>query len=118
MNSKPVGEVIKEEIDRQGRNMKEVALSAGVPYTTLYALCTRKSLGANMKTLSKIAKELGVGNEIFYGQENSEMSTYTIWKNNWPIGEIQLFQWQAEMANKENRNLFFSQSQRTEEEME
>lgn len=59
-NHESIGERIGFLAERNHINLRQLALQAGVPYTTLHAIVRRKSNRIQRETLEKIAKALGV----------------------------------------------------------
>lgn len=45
----------------------------------------------------------------------TETMTYTIWKDNWPIGTINMYPWQAQQANRINTGVYFAPGKEKEE---
>ena len=45
----------------------------------------------------------------------TEIMTYTIWKDNWPIGTINMYPWQAQQANRMNTGVYFAPGKEKEE---
>lgn len=54
------GEIIGDLAKKQGINLRQLAIKAGIPYNTLYAIVKRKSSRVDTETQIKIAKALGV----------------------------------------------------------
>lgn len=65
-----IGEKIEREASIQGYNIRQLALTAGVKYSTLYAIIKRKSQRVDSNTLQKIADALNLTPEYFH--ENIE----------------------------------------------
>ena len=65
MPNMTIGEKIQREASIQGYNIRQLALNAGVNYTTLYAIIKRKSQRVNANTLKRIADVLNVTPEYF-----------------------------------------------------
>ncbi len=49
-------------------------------------------------------------------EDGTEIMTYIIFKNHWPIGEISLYPWQAAQANANNRDVYFAIKKEEDEE--
>lgn len=69
-----VGERIEEFAKRKNMSIRKLALSAGIPYTTLYSVVKRKSDRVDSEKLAKIANALGIDHTILiFGKTREKM---------------------------------------------
>lgn len=112
-----VGTRIKSVREAQGLTQEQLgALAGGIAGSTIRSYEAGR-LNPKIETLQRLADALGApisALKEFGDQQTPE--NYTIWKNNWPIGEISLFPWQAKQANKQNRGIYFAPKKEQEEE--
>lgn len=112
-----VGTRIKSVREAQGLTQEQLgALAGGIAGSTIRSYEAGR-LNPKIETLQRLADALGApisALKEFGNQQAPE--NYTIWKNNWPIGEISLFPWQAKQANKQNRGIYFAPKKEQEEE--
>lgn len=70
-----VGERIEEFAKRKNMSIRKLALSAGIPYTTLYSVVKRKSDRVDSEKLAKIANALGMEHTmLFFGKMREKMN--------------------------------------------
>ena len=70
-----VGERIEEFAKRKNMSIRKLALSAGIPYTTLYYIVNRKSDRVDSEKVAKIANALGIDHTIlFFGKMREKMN--------------------------------------------
>lgn len=62
------GEIIGNLSEQKGINLHQLAIKAGIPYNTLYAIVKRKSTRIEHETLERIAVALGVSVSDLLGQ--------------------------------------------------
>ena len=69
-----IGERIEEFAKRKNMSIRKLALSAGIPYTTLYSIVNRKSDRVDSEKVAKIANALGIDHTIlFFGKTREKM---------------------------------------------
>lgn len=103
-----IGEKIRIARISRAMTQDEVGLKmGGVAGSTVRSYEVGR-LNPKKETLRKIASAIGVEPNYFAEDDEKSYRSYTIWKNNWPIGSIDLYPWQAEQANAKNRDVYFS----------
>jgi len=60
------GEIIQKFADEQGMNLRQLAIKANIPYSTLHGIVSRNSSKVNSKTLHSIAVALQVPDFMLY----------------------------------------------------
>ena len=117
-----IGEQIKQARKRAGLTQVEVSEAIGIcnSLVSRYEATNDNALTPPVDKLEKMSKLFGV-NFVLESQGKSliietDIKRYTIWKNNWPIGEISLYQWQASQANDRNKDVHFAIKKEEDEE--
>ena len=60
-----IGQKIRMEAKKQNLNFKQLAMKAGMPYTSFYSILKRDTQRVSVVSLYKIAKALGIPMEYF-----------------------------------------------------
>lgn len=64
-----IGQKIRMEAKKQNLNFKQLAMKAGMPYTSFYSILKRDTQRVSAVSLYKIAKALGIPMEYFLDDE-------------------------------------------------
>ena len=110
-----VGDRIKAARTAAKISQKELGSRCGIADSTIRSYEAGR-LNPKLSTLTKISEGLGIPVDALADFSKVEARTYTIWKNNWPIGEISLYQWQASQANDRNKDVHFAIKKEEDEE--
>lgn len=65
------GEIIGNLIEQKGLNLRQLAIKAGIPYNTVYAIVKRKSTRIEPETLRRIAAALDVSPFYLLGDKSA-----------------------------------------------
>lgn len=109
-----LAEQIKNGRKKAGLKQWQVAEALGVQPSTIsrYEVGNATNVIPPVEKLEMMSKLFGV---TFHTEckgvslkIETELKTYTIWKDHWPIGEINLYPWQADQANVRNQGVYFA----------
>lgn len=64
-----IGQKMRMEAKKKNLNFKQLAMKAGMPYTSFYSILKRDSQRVSAVSLYKVAKALGVPMEYFLDDE-------------------------------------------------
>lgn len=112
-----LGEQIKKARKSASLGQHEVAEALGVTHSVISRYETGKIVPP-VEKLEQMSKLFGVRfftKNVTYGDKQFEVGRYTIWKDHWPIGTINLYPWQADQANANNKGVHFALTREEEE---
>lgn len=111
-----VGERIRAARIMANMSQKELADKIGNTSHSIIWQYEQDERHPKLEKLVKIASALGVPVSALTDMGNpQQIESFTIWKDNWPIGEIRLYPWQADMANHQNTGIYFALKKQEEE---
>ena len=121
-----IGEQIKAARKRAGMTQEELGAAIGMNHgivsryegrgkVTIVPPIDKLIAIADVLNCSFQIERITVKKSVDVVEKPAEITLYTVWKNNWPIGEIKLYPWQAEEANKNNKDIFFAPKKEEEE---
>ena len=105
---------IKAGRKRAGLTQQQVAEVLGVAKSSIsrYEVENETNIVPPLDKLEKMSELFGVKFTVRKTNKplviESEVKEYTVWKDNWPIGTMNLCPWQAEQANAKNRDVYFA----------